>query len=316
MRMIRQLPPAINDSAPVRDIVQGFLLEKLALRGRFVRLDQTLTKILSCHPYPQAVAQLLAEALAVSALLMGMLKFDGIFTLQLRGSGAVPMLVADITNTGGLRGYARWDTEKLIDKPDYKDLVGEGYLALTVDQFLDNERYQGVVDIQGDSLADAVRYYFQQSEQVRTAISVYAHQLPNGTWQAGAMMLQPMAQGEANLSTELAANPDSEDDWQRAMLLMSTIKPHEMCAGQITPEELLYRLFHEDDVVAYPPMAVQPQCRCSVARMVEVLETIDMAERQEFALDSGSHKGQLSMTCEFCNTSYYFDPTTLEVHDA
>jgi molecular chaperone Hsp33 len=292
--------------------VQGFLLEKVGFRGRFVRLDQTLTKILGCHAYPQAVAQLLAEALAMSALLMGMLKFDGIFTLQMRGNGAVPMLVADITNTGSLRGYARWDAEKLTDKPHYKDLVGEGYLALTVDQFLDNERYQGVVDIQGNSLAEAVRYYFQQSEQIRTAISVYAQQLPNGTWQAGAMMLQPMAQGEANLSTELAANPETEDDWQRAMLLMSTIKPHEICAGQITPEELLYRLFHEDDVVVYPALAVQPQCRCSVERMVEVLTTIDVAERQELALESGS----ISMTCEFCNTSYYFEPTTLEVRDA
>lgn len=310
--MIRQLPPAINNAAPTHDIVQGFLLEKIGLRGRFVRLDQTLTQILGCHPYPQAVAQLLAEGLAVSALLMGMLKFDGIFTLQMRGNGAVPMLVADITNTGSLRGYARWDAEKLSDNLSYSDLVGDGYLALTVDQFLDNERYQGVVDIQGNSLAEAVGYYFRQSEQVRTAISVYAQQLPNGAWQAGAMMLQPMGQGEANLSTELAANPESEDNWQRAMLLMSTIKPHEICAGQITPEELLYRLFHEDDVVVYPALAVQPQCRCSVARMQEVLETIDVAARQELALESGN----LSMTCEFCNTSYYFDPTTLEVRDA
>ena len=316
--MIRQLPPAVNNADPVRDVAQGFLLDNLGLRGRFVRLDHTLTSILSCHLYPHAVAHLLAESLALSSLLVGMLKFDGIFTLQMRGNGAVPMLVTDITNAGYLRGYARWEADKLTDSPNYKDLaykdlVGEGYLALTVDQQLDNARYQGVVDISGDSLAQSVRYYFQQSEQIRTGIFVHAQQLPNGHWQAGAMMLQQIGQGEANLSTELAANPQTEDDWQRAMLLMSTIKPAEICSGLINPEQLLYRLFHEDGVVVYQKLAISPQCRCSATRMQEVLETIDVAERQDLGLETGDHKGQLSMTCEFCNTSYYFDPTTLEV---
>jgi molecular chaperone Hsp33 len=310
--MIRQLPPAVNDAAPICDIAQGFLLEKVGFRGRLVRLDHTLTTILNYHPYPYAVAHLLAQGLALSSLLVGMLKFDGIFTLQMRGNGAVPMLITDITNKGHLRGYARFETDKLQNQLNYQDLVGTGYLALTVDQLLDNARYQGVVDIDGDSLAQSVRHYFQQSEQIRTGIFVHAQQLPNGNWQAGAIMLQQIGQGEAHLSTELATNPQTDDDWQRAMLLMNTIKPAEMCAGLIAPEQLLYRLFHEDGVVVYPSLAISPQCRCAATRMQEVLATIDVAERQNLGLETGCHKGQLSLTCEFCNTSYYFDPITLE----
>ena len=198
----------VSDSATMRDhsgadggakdVVQPFQLDASNLRGRHVVLDDVLNDIIDRHDYPRPVARLMSEALVVAVLLADMLKFDGVFTLQAKGDGAVPLLVIDITSAHELRGYAMVDHERL-DRLEAQpsaepaasagDLLGQGYLAFTVDPGQNSEQYQGIVELEGESMADFVRHYFRQSEQIDTGLKVAVEE-QNGDWRAAAISLQ------------------------------------------------------------------------------------------------------------------------------
>jgi molecular chaperone Hsp33 len=293
------------------DLVQPFQIEPFALRGRLVRLGAALDRILTRHDYPPAVATLLGEAIALAVALAGALKYEGVFTLQTKGDGPIKLMVADVTTAGAIRGYAQFDRERLdavasAGGAPVPRLLGAGYLALTVDQGEHTERYQGIVELQGGTLADCVHHYFRQSEQVEAALKVAVARQEDeaGTsrWRAGALMIQRLPREAYTLER------DAEDDaWRRAAIFMGSATSAELIDPVLAPEELLFRLFHEDGVRAHLPHGLEARCRCSRQRVESVLRALTPDEIEEMKID-----GRITVTCEFCSTLYEFDAGALE----
>ena len=249
---------------PPDNLVQPFRLEALSLRGRLVRLGDALETILGQHAYPDPVAQLLGEALVLGTALGTSLKFKGVFTFQAKGDGPVRMLVADITNDGGLRAYAQFSDVLETPLGDVATLLGKGFLAFTVDQQINEDRYQGIVSLENGSLAHAVQHYFLQSEQLPTGLLAVVRRDSDGHWRGGCLMLQRMPR-EGGITQDLETNAD--EDWRRAMLLMATCRPEELTDPTLSAHDLLYRLFHEEGVRVYDPLPLRAQCRCSDERV-------------------------------------------------
>jgi len=300
------------------DILLPFQTDRSHLRGRLIRLGPVVQAILSRHDYPEPVARLLAQGLALAALLGGALKYDGVFTLQAAGKGPLKLLIADYTSEGGMRGYAQFDTERVTalmqesalvrhDAPSVAKLVGGGHLAFTVDQGPDTERYQGIVAISGATLAECAHHYFRQSEQLETAIRLAAgRDTRNGHWRVGGIMCQRLP--GAGRTTDQTADRfnDAEDDWRRTVSLVASVRDHELLDPTLAPEHLLYRLFHEDGVRAYPARPITDRCRCSRERVANTLRSFAGENLEEFKID-----GRIIVTCEFCNTSYPFSDADL-----
>lgn len=300
------------------DSVLPFQLEALGVRGRAVRLGPVLDAILSRHAYPAPVAALLAEALVLGAALASSLKYDGIFTLQLRGDGPVRLIVVDLTSDGALRGYAQVDTARLdaaladvpLDRASglpsnpVPRLLGAGHMAFTVDQGAQTERYQGVVALDGATLADCAHHYFRQSEQLAAGLKL-AVARDGAHWRAAALVLQALP--SAQLIAELDAD-EREDRWRKAVVLLSSATAAEMVDPGLPVEALLLRLFHEDGVRAFDRRPLYDQCRCSRARIDRVLRTIRRSELDELR-DAG---GRVVVTCEFCSTTYRYADADLD----
>ncbi len=288
---------------PAADILLPFQLENSRLRGRIIRLSTVLDEILIKHHYPPPVARLTAEAATLSVLIGSMLKLDGIFTLQAKGDGPVSLLVADYTSEGAVRAYAHFSSEQLSAVPDeFAALLGTGYLAFTVDQGAEFERYQGIVDIQGNSLSDSAQHYFMQSEQLRTALKFFVRQ--NGpNWQAAAIVIQAMPADESKGEHDLDVLPHG---WEDAVALLQTITADEMLDAGLHAHDVLFRLFHEDGVRVYDMLPLRHQCRCSYTRAQMVAQTIPPGERDALKID-----GEMVITCEFCNSSYKFKDADL-----
>lgn len=182
------------------DVCQPFQLDSSSFRGRLIRLGPALDEIIKRHNYPDELAPLLADTILLAATLASGLKYDGIFTLQTKGDGPVAYTVSDVTSVGDLRGYARFDADRLAEQrthkgfqPDLGSLLGAGYVAFTVDQGEHTERYQGIVELRGATLADAVRHYFRQSEQLAASIKSFVSKDADGKWVGGAIMLQALS---------------------------------------------------------------------------------------------------------------------------
>jgi molecular chaperone Hsp33 len=284
------------------DLVRPFQLDSSHLRGRLVRLGPALDRILHQHAYPEPVAQLLAEAVVIASALASALKYDGVFTLQTKSDGPVRMLVADVTSEGGIRAYAQYDKDKVHED----DLLGKGYLAFTCSLVGQEDRYQGIVALEGDTLAEAVQHYFRQSEQVPTGIMAAASRDAQGQWRGGCLLLQRMPR-EGGIIIETALPSAEAEDWTRAMIVMGTCTVAELTDPALTTETLLYRLFHEEGVRVYDPHFYRHQCRCSQQRVVGMLRSLPRTEIEEMA-----ENGVTTVTCEFCNKSYVFKAKDLD----
>jgi molecular chaperone Hsp33 len=280
------------------DLVQPFQLESSALRGRIVRLGPALDLILHQHAYPAPLGELLGEAVVIAAALGNALKYEGVFTLQVKSDGPIKLLVADVASDGGLRAYAQL-AEGGLPRDDRVKLLGKGYLAFTVDQKRKDDRYQGIVEMNGDSLAEAVQHYFRQSEQLPTGIMAAARRDGQGRWRGGCLMLQQMPR-EGGIAHE--TDVSVADDWLRAMMLMGTCTPAELTDPALSAHDLLYRLFNEEGVRVYDPHALRHQCRCSEVRVSGMLRSLPRDEIEALAVN-----GIVEVTCEFCNKSYRFD---------
>ena len=299
-----------DDHAPrTDDVVQPFELDPFALRGRLVRLGPTIDRILGQHDYPEPVATLLGEAITLAVMLAGALKYEGIFTLQTKSNGPVRLLVADVKTDGAVRGYAQYDAKRLADippggdSPSVPDLLGSGYLAFTVDQGEDTERYQGIVEIVGATLAECAQHYFRQSEQLQAGLKLAVGRSGEaGAWRAGGLMLQrvPPEGGHPPIGD------DVEDAWRRVMVLMSSATPAELVAPDLPPRRLLWRLFHDDGVRVYPTHSVEARCRCSRERIAGILRSFPVDE-----IDEMQKEPVTTVTCEFCNTRYEFPASEL-----
>lgn len=308
------------------DLVQPFEVKTLGVRGRLVRLGPMVDDILHRHDYPQAVSHLLAEAVALTAMLGSSLKFDGKFILQTKSQGPVDMLVADYVTPGEMRGYARFDSEAVMalggEAALPGRLMGHGHLAMTVDQGADMERYQGIVPLQGQTLTEVAHEYFERSEQIPTKVKLAAgpmmgrgHDAPDA-WRAGGMLIQhlpsdgppsPMGFSSGDAPPGHEENLREDNRWVEARLLGDTVEAHELLDPMITPETLLYRLFHEQGVTVYPPQAVRRHCTCSRERISEILKGFSPEER-----DGMREGNRITVTCEFCSTRYEFDAAEVE----
>jgi molecular chaperone Hsp33 len=280
------------------DLTLPFQLESSHLRGRLVRVGAMLDTILHQHDYPNAVGHLLAEAIVIATALAASLKYEGVFTLQAKGDGVVRLLVADITSDGGARAYAQFDKDKLGDAIANKNLLGNGYMAFTCALTGKEDRYQGIVELEGESLAEAVQHYFRQSEQVPTGIIAAASRDAAGHWRGGCLLLQRMPrEGGINVEEQTPA----AEDWTRAMLVMGTCTPQELTDASLSSETLLFRLFHEEGVRVYESQHLSHQCRCSQTRVEGMLRSLAREEIEELSVED-----LVTITCEFCNKSYPF----------
>ena len=307
----------MNDSPD--NLVMPFEVKPLGIRGRIVRLGDAVDDILHKHDYPQPVSALLAEAVALTAMLGASLKFDGKFILQTNSDGPVDLLVADYTSPGKIRGYARFDAEMVdsLTEATPQALLGKGHLAMTIDQGTGMERYQGIVALGGVTLTEAALGYFAQSEQIPTRLKLAAGPLVQRggkalMWRAGAIMVQhlpreggmspmPFSSGDAPEGTDGQVSED--DNWVKARLLLDTAEDHELLDPMLSPEELLYRLYHEDGVTVYRPVALERHCTCSREKIGELLKSFSEDDRNAMLKD-----GIISVTCEFCSTRYRFQP--------
>ena len=296
--------PEGRPDAPGDDRVQPFMLETTGFRGRLLRFGPALDCIVSRHDYPEPVAALLAEMLALAALVSSLLKHDGIFTLQAQGKGPLSLLVADVTHDGKLRGYAQFDREKIAvlsesdDRPSVPSLMGEGYLVYTLDQAGMGERYQGIVELLGDSLADSVQHYFRQSDQVNAGLKLASGRFERG-WRAGALLIQELPEEGDSLPRP---GSNEEDDWRRALILMSSCTDEELLDRDLPQDHLLYRLFHEEGVRVFEPLGYQEGCRCSRKRIEQTLASMPRADIEDLKVDNA-----LQVVCQFCNREYLFD---------
>jgi molecular chaperone Hsp33 len=282
------------------DLVQPFQIEATSLRGRLVRLGSVVDTILTAHAYPEPVATLLGEAIVVAVILAGALKYEGVFTLQTKGDGPVRLLVADVTSAGAVRGYAQYDEALLakVTSPSVPRLLGAGHIAFTVDQGEHTDRYQGIVELQGATLAECAHHYFRQSEQLQAGIKTAIGRDPaSGAWRAGGIMLQRLpAHGLGTFAREA-----QDDGWRRGMVLMSSSTAGELLAPDLSPRDLLFRLFHEDGVRVFDAHGLAAKCRCSRQRIERILRQLPAADNAEIVQDA-----EISVTCEFCNTRYAF----------
>lgn len=297
------------------DVIQPFQIEGKAVRGRLVRLGPLVDEVLDRHDYPEPVAALLAEMVALAVVLAGALKYEGVFTLQTKGDGPIRLMVADVTSTSDIRGYAQFDAEKLAAAAaspaagsPVPRLLGSGYLAFTVDQGVDTERYQGIVELVGATLVDCVHHYFRQSEQlqagIKLAVGREARSDGGSGWRAGALMIQRMPP-EGGIS-EIAVD-DADEDWRRALVFMSSSTSTELLDPAMAPNDLLFRLFHEDGVRVFAPGSLRAACRCSRERVERVLQSLPQGEVKEMKVD-----GAVVVTCEFCNADYRFSGDDLD----
>jgi molecular chaperone Hsp33 len=289
---------------PVPDIVVAraitpFRLPGRPVRGRLVRLGALADALLSRHDNPPVVTKLAGEALALAAGLSAALKFRGSFSLQAKGDGPVRMLLADCTEAGALRGYARADAETLAalgESPSARALLGDGYLAFTVDQGAETERHQGIVAIEGESLAEMALHYFHTSEQLDCRIRLAARHTEAG-WRAGALILERVAtQGGDGLEEH-----DPDEAWRTATILAATLSDDELLDDALPADDLLFRLFHTEGVVADRPRALAYGCRCTRARLASILEGFGTDDLDHMNVD-----GDIVMTCEFCSYDFRF----------
>ena len=290
--------PARNAVAAANiDAAVGFALPRRSVRGRLVRLGPLLDDVLSAHDYPAPIARILSEALVLTALLGAMLKdAGGQLTLQAQTeAGIVDLLVCDYRG-GELRGYVRFDPERLAAEPTLPSLFalfGKGYLAITFDQAVSKERYQGIVPLEGGSLAEAAQHFFSQSEQipslVRLAVDDTGHV-------AGGILLQHLPEGEEGrerLHTRL-----DHPEWEHVRILAETIRANELSDPALPLDRLLWRLFHEEEevrVLAAVPLT--KGCRCSYEYVCDVIGRFGAEERAHMVDDDGF----ISVDCEFCS---------------
>ena len=279
--------------------VLGFTLPQHHARGRAVRLDDVLDEILKAHDYPASITHLLAEALVLTALVGSLLKDDGSqVTMQAQTqAGPVRLLVCD--NRGGeLRGYAQFDEEALAAlgaNPSLTSLFGEGYLALTFDVADDRGRYQGIVPLEGASLAEACQSYFFQSEQVPTLIRV-AISTAGDNCRAAGLLVQHLPEGEEG--RERLHTRFDHPEWEHVAILAGSLKHEELLDPSLSLEGITWRLFHEEqDVRVFTGPILRRGCRCSVDHYKKVLARFPEEDRQEMRND----EGEIVVDCAFCS---------------
>jgi molecular chaperone Hsp33 len=316
------------------DTILPFAVKALDLRGRIVRLGAAVDTILTSHDYPAPVAKLLGEAIVLTVMLGSSLKFEGRFILQTQSDSPVRMLVVDFTSPGKVRACARFDADRVAaavaaNGADPGQLLGHGHLAMTIDQGPDMSRYQGLVPLEGGDLEQAAHEYFTRSEQIPTSVRLAVAEEyragdngPRRYWRAGGILLQFLPKsperarqadldpGDAPPGTVSHALPEDEA-WVEGRSLITTVDDIELIDPALSSEQLAYRLFHERGVRVFNATPVNAQCSCSRQSVENMLRSFSQQDRDDMVED-----GRITVTCEFCSSSYAFAPQEVETSDA
>lgn len=313
-----------------QDVVIPFEVSPLDVRGRSVQLGPMLDSILDRHQYPEPVARLLAEAITLTVLLGTSLKFEGKFIMQTQTDGPVSMIVTDFATPDSIRAYARYDEDAIAEAirneaTDAPSLLGKGILAMTIDQGRHTQRYQGIVQLEGFGLEEVARRYFRQSEQIPTEVRLavgevltrQAGQAPKHSWTAGGILLQFLPDNTERMrQRDLPGGDGAEEDgyneddaWAEAQALVNTVADVELTDSAVEPERLLFRLFHEHGARVFDGISVRDNCSCSETKVVDVLNGLSAEDREASVEVDEDGTEKISVNCEFCSTTYRFDPS-------
>jgi molecular chaperone Hsp33 len=270
-----------------RNLARKFIFEEADIRGEIVHLDSAYRDILAIHQYPAGVARLLGEFLAASVLLSATIKFEGRLVLQAQGGSELSLLMAECTNALEVRGIARG--AQTATGTEFAQLLGGGHLAITIEPD-EGQRYQGIVSLDGGSLAACIESYFENSEQLATRLWLAS----DGAKAAGLLLQQLPEQ-------VTCGEKKREQQWEHACTLAETVESSEVL--ELAQEEVLYRLFHEDRVRLFEGNAVSFACSCSRERCHNALMSIGPTDLVKLLEEDG----EVKMDCEFCNEHYHFD---------
>ncbi|WP_150304586.1 Hsp33 family molecular chaperone HslO [Pseudomonas saliphila] len=277
----------------LQDVSQRFLFEQADVRGELVSLDQSYREILAKHPYPESIKSLLGELLAAAVLLSSTLKFEGLLVLQARSSGPLSTLMVECSSNQEVRGIARYADS--LEGEDLATLMPDGILAITIDP--DNgQRYQGVVSLQGTTLADALNGYFENSEQLATRFRLLA----DGRIARGFMLQALPADRQKDVD-------ERRETWARLNMLADTLKPEELLA--LDNQTLLHRLYHQEEVRLFDARPVIFKCSCSAERSGKAIVSLGREDALVLLEERG---GEVTVDCQFCNTQHRYDRQSLE----
>ncbi|EID4342002.1 TPA: Hsp33 family molecular chaperone HslO [Vibrio vulnificus] len=269
------------------NVLNRYLFEDLSVRGELVQLDEAYQRIISSKDYPAALQKLLGELLVSTTLLTATLKFEGSITIQLQGDGPVSLAVINGDNEHKIRGVARWEGH-IADDATLHDMMGKGYMVITIEP-KKGERYQGIVGLEGDNLEQVLEGYFERSEQLKTRIWIRTGE-HEGKAHAAGMLIQVVPDGTG-----------SENDFEHLEQLTNTVKNEELFT--LPANELLYRLYNQEQVRLFEPQNVEFRCGCSRERSGAAIVTVDKNEIYDILASDGS----VSLHCDYCGTTYSFD---------
>lgn len=299
--------PSNDNTGAIEDAVIPFMVKNSDVKGRIAKIGPTINHILTRHDYPESVSHLLGELLIIASLLGTMMKREGLITIQASGDGGVDLLVADCTHDGKLRGYANMkkDATDFPENAPLSALMGKGYLAITMDYTGQEQRYQGIVELAETSLHDSLITYFKTSEQIDTSLSLGLQKRPASKrkrkkeWQGGGIIIQRIPDEGGVHENKMESL--RQDQWERAEVFLKSVKVDELTDPELSSNQLLYRLFHEEGVLIYDPTKLHHFCRCSRPRIESILSTMSEDDIKEMQVG-----GEIKVTCQFCNKTEVF----------
>lgn len=300
----------------MNDTCLSFNLDNNLFRGRIVRLDKVLADIMAPHTYPENITAAMAETTALGVMLASLMKYEGYFTLQMQGDGPISVLVTDVTSKGEVRTAVKFDAAKMQAAQELRKTEGEleatphwlgkGSLIFTVDQGKSTDLYQGIVDLQGKTLAECAMRYFKQSEQIDTYLRLFVRQNKSGKWQAAGILIQKMpTDGGKENNSEI----DVADLWNEAKILTDSLQEKEIFDDKLSTEDILYRLYHEHKVAVVKTAEYHFSCRCSRDKLFATLSNMPQKDIDELA-----ENGVITATCNFCGQTYSFNKSELTKH--
>ncbi len=272
------------------DFTQRFIFETTDIRGELASLEESYAHVLAKHTYPEPVATLLGELMTAAALLVNTLKFDGLLVLQARSKGPVPLLMVECSSNRELRAIARYEEEQIHSGASLQELMPEGVLALTVDP-REGQRYQGLVALDGEDLAECFTNYFVNSAQLPTRFWLYA----DGQ-RARGMLLQQLP------ADRITDSEEREASWQHAVALASTLTAEELLG--LDNETILHRLYHEEQMRLFEATDLKFHCSCTRARSEQALVSLGLADLRLLLAEK---EGTIEIDCQFCNHTYLFN---------
>jgi molecular chaperone Hsp33 len=284
----------VVNTLPVDDVLHRFLLEEAGVRGVLVRLGPAWREVAGRADYPPALHALLGEALAASALLTGNIKLDGALSIELKSSGGLRLLFAECNDRDLVRGLARWNDP--LPDPLHLHTLPDAIMAITIGNVERDQRYQGLVELAQAGLGEALEGYFSQSEQLPARIVLAA----DGEHAVGLMLQKMPDEGGRDAAQD-------DDGWNRVLHLTATLGSDELLASP--PEQLLYRLYHDESVRLFEPRPLAFGCSCSRERVSAMLRSLG---REEVEAALAAREDEIEVICEFCAQHYHFDRVDAE----